>query len=461
LVIALTTLLGAGAARAQLVPLGPEFQVNSYTTNSQNIASTSIGPQGQIMVVWQSAGSSEGDNSSNSIQARLLASNGSILGPQFQVNVYSTSYQRSASISALPQGGFIVVWESAGSTMTDLAGASIQGRLLDSSGMAVTSEFQVNTYTTGSQTFAKVAAGPTGEFIVVWQDEGPLGMDTSGTSVQARRFASNGIALGEQFQVNTYITDNQRAPRISFGAEGQFIVTWTSSGSAESDNDLTSVHAQHFSSTATPLNAEFQVNTYTTGAQLGGSVVFGPQGQFVIVWNSRGSAGSDSDGYSVQARLYDSVGMPQGEEFQINTYTTSTQTNSTLARLPSGDFVIAWQSYGSGETDTSSFSIQGQSLAMDGTPLGPEFQINTYTTGRQTAPSISALSDGRLVLTWDSQGSAESDQASPSIQARFYSVTIPVTALPSTFASLLLLTLALLGAALFLLSSKWSGRRIK
>ena len=38
------------------------------------------------------------------------------------------------------------------------------------------------------------------------------------------------------------------------------------------------------------------------------------------------------------------------------------------------------------------------------TPVGPEFRVNTYTTGGQVVPSVAMDADGDFVVTWDSLG---------------------------------------------------------
>jgi len=78
-----------------------------------------------------------------------------------------------------------------------------------------------------------VAVAGGGEFSVAWVSPGSAGTDTSGTSVQARRFASDGSALRGEFQVNTFTTGAQMRPHAAASAAGD----------------------------------QFQVNTYTTGLQ--------------------------------------------------------------------------------------------------------------------------------------------------------------------------------------------------
>jgi hypothetical protein len=51
---------------------------------------------------------------------------------------------------------------------------------------------------------------------------------------------------------------------------------------------------------------------------------------------------------------------PVGAQFQVNTYTDNYQYRRSVAADADGGFVVVWQSYGSSGTDTSSFSIHAQ-----------------------------------------------------------------------------------------------------
>ncbi len=111
------------------------------------------------------------------------------------------------------------------------------------------------------------------------------------------------------------------------------------------------------------MGGEFQVNAYTTSSQLNPSVAVEPQGDFVVVWTSYGSYGTDSSGESIQGQRYDSGGAPVGGQFQVNAYTTTSQRRPAMAADAQGSFVVVWRSNGSYGTDTSDGSIQGQRFA--------------------------------------------------------------------------------------------------
>ena len=56
----------------------------------------------------------------------------------------------------------------------------------------------------------------------------------------------------------------------------------------------------------------------------------------------------------------EAIGLtPVGSEFQVNTYTTSYQVEPSVAVDAMGNFVVVWYGYGTG-SDTSNLSVQGQ-----------------------------------------------------------------------------------------------------
>jgi len=50
-------------------------------------------------------------------------------------------------------------------------------------------------------------------------------------------------------------------------------------------------------------------------------------------------------------------------------------------------------------------------LAAQPTPLGSEFQVNSYTTGGQRLPSVASDAAGHFVVVWQSNGSSGSDSS--------------------------------------------------
>jgi hypothetical protein len=144
---------------------------------------------------------------------------------------------------------------------------------------------------------------------------------------------------------------------------------------------------------AAVVGGEFQVNTYP-GAR-DPAVVTAPNGAFIVVWHSS----HDGSSAGIFGQRYDSDGAAVGNEFQINAYTTSAQSDSDVAVEHDGDFVVVWQSL----TQDGSFNgIFGQRFASSGAFAGPEFQVNVYTTGYQLFPAVAMDADGDFVVVWQS-----------------------------------------------------------
>ncbi len=417
------SLASPGNGELVLPPVGDDFQINTYTPSAQFLAAVAAGPSGRFVVVWNSRGSSDSDTDSFSIQGQRFASDGTGLGGEFQVNTYTTHYQLFPEAAVGPNGDFVVVWASVGSSGSDNSSYSIQGQRFASDGTAAGSEFQINTYTSFDQKGPDVAVGPDGDFVVVWSSRASGGSDTSSYSIQGQRFASDGVASGGEFQINSYTTGFQGFPAVVVAPDGGFVVVWESDGSSGDDSSDESVQGQRFASDGTTVGGEFQVNTHTTFVQRVPDLAVGPDGDFMVTWMSRPSPG-DGSGYGIRGRRFASDGSPVGEDFQINTYTTYNQRSAAVASDAQGGFVVVWSSLGSSGSDTDSFSIQGQCFASDGTAVGGEFQVNTYTSSYQSYPDVAIGPDGDFLVVWDSDGSSGNDSSQRSAQGRLFTSLI-------------------------------------
>jgi hypothetical protein len=342
------------------------------------------------------------------------------VGGEFQVNVYTTAYQTSPSVAVGGPGSFVVVWRSDGSTGTDASGASIQGRRFAADGTALGGDFQVNTYTTGMQERPAVAMDALGNFVVAWSSDGSNGYVPDAQDIRARRFGANGVPAGDEFQVNTYTTGRQSAPAVAMGDAGNFVVAWDSAGSSGSDTSSESVQARRYAANGAPLADQFQVNTYTTSFQVAAAVDVDDRGRFVVAWMSNGSSGTDSSAFSVHARRYDADGVALGGQFQVNSLTTGSQSEPAVAVHGHGEIVVAWRSDVSSGTDSFFASIQARRFAADGAPLTGDFQVNSFTERNQIEPAV-AVDQGRLVVTWSSDDWNGTDTDARAVKAQRYS----------------------------------------
>ncbi len=415
-----TILLAAVLSIAVAAAWAEDVQVNTYTTGIQDAPSVAMDADGDFVVVWGSLGSGSPYGPGFDVHGQRYAADGSPAGGEFIVNSYTGSNQIWPAVAMDADGDFVVVWESQGPHATDPWSFSIQAQRYAADGSPVGGQFQVNTHTLGRQWYSEVAMSPAGEFVVVWHSNGSGGTDTSSYAVLAQLYASDGSPVGGEFQVNTTTTGNQGWPSVAMSPAGEFVVAWYDTSLAPPDTSFGSIQGQRYAADGSPVGGEFQVNTFTTGDQWRPSVGMSAGGDFTVVWSNFVSAGTPPPrDLRVQGQRFAADGSPLGDEFQVNTYTAEFQTDPRVAVDADGDFVVVWPSYGSGAgPDSSSWGVLGRRYLADGTALGGEFQINTYTTDRQSSPAVAADPDGDFVVAWESLGSAGTDTDAESVQMK-------------------------------------------
>jgi hypothetical protein len=396
--------------------VGSEFEINSYTTDSQRFPSVASDTNGNFVVVWMGAGQ---DGSGYGVFGHRFAASGAPLGGEFQVNSFTTGNQRFPTVASDPNGNFVVVWESEGA---DGDGYGVFGQRFNATGTRLGSEFRVNSYTTTDQRRPAVTVDPSGNFVVVWTSRGGGGTDNYFT-IAGRRYDASGTPLASEFQVNSYTTGDQDRARVAFNRYGEFVVVWISYGGQ--DGSGSGIFGQFYDPTGTPYGSEFQVNTYTPGHQLVPRVASDEGGSFVVVWASQFADGS---GYGIAGQGLDALG-PQGAEFQINSYTTGLQMSPAIARSPDGDFVVAWYSNGP-DGDTFGIFAQkyGDIIFEDGFESGDLTRWSSAVTGGGdvTVTGAAALANtghGMQAVVNDTTGIYvldDSPSAETHYRARFY-----------------------------------------
>jgi len=414
-----------GAAALGVEPVGSQFQVNTYTTGYQWDASVAADAEGNFVVVWESDGSAGSDASDSSIQGQRYDATGNALGSEFQVNTYTTNAQERPSVAADADGSFVVVWKSDGSAGSDSSGSSVQGQRYDASGNALGSEFQVNTYTTGSQRDSSVAADGDGGFVVVWESNGSAGSDSSGLSIQGQRYDASGSPVGSQFQINTWVIKNQADPSVAVDADGDFVVAWSSYAGYSVFEEF-HVRGRRYDASGNALGSDFKISTYTNflNSNMRPSVASDANGDFVVVW-SRYVGPAPEQGYYVQGQRYDASGDAVGSEFHIDHPGRSNPTPSVAAGA-GGDFVVVWAASPPGGYG----SIAGKRYDADANALDT-FQANTYGVMNLFNPAVARDANGRFVVVWEGYEGPGSDTSGSSVQGRRFALSTPPPPVPS------------------------------
>lgn len=310
------------------------------------------------------------------------------LGDDVQINTYTTGAQLDPKIASDQRGNFVVVWTS---SQGDGDNSGVFGQRYDSLGQPVGGEFQVNTWTTFIQDRTAVAMDPGGDFVVVWSSHG---QDGDKFGVFGQRFSSSGSRAGAEFQVSTYTPDAQQDPDVAMTGGGDFVVVWESYNQSGSGSRI---FGQRFGSNGSVVGNEFMVSAFTTAGKVDPRVAGRQDGEFVVTWwDYTGLDGSDA---GVFARIFDRTGAPLGGDFQVASYTTYDQESPDVAMNENGDFLVVWQDEG---LDGSGDSVQARLFDINGIPVGPQFQVNTYTTLEQHDAAVAAGPNGEFAVIWES-----------------------------------------------------------
>jgi hypothetical protein len=399
--LAVLTTLGAAwlgqptAAHAQL-PLGEEFRVNSYTTNTQYRTAVASQPDGRFVVVWNSR---DQDGSDLGVFGQRYDADGDPLGGEFQVNTYTTGGQRFSAVAADADGNFVVVWYGVSPT-----GAIIFGQRYDAVGNSLGGEFQVMPGF-GSPAVARDADG---DFIVV----------AGNGAIFGRRFEASGTPIGGHFQVSQAGAFNTHySPAVGADEDGEFVVTWTAGvyyGPPFQRTIFQEVLARRYDAAGNARGNQFQVNTFEDNFEGHPDIVMDPEGAFLIVWESFGTCPLDEEEcapagrsplwFGINAQRYDAEGMPVGGEFEVAPEGGYNREPS-VARRTENDFVVVWNdpSY----PNPPPQDVYGRVVTESGALVGSEFTVNSYSTGRQDLADVVPLADGDFVVLWQGPGSTD------------------------------------------------------
>ncbi|WGM40072.1 VCBS domain-containing protein [Caulobacter sp. NIBR1757] len=378
-----------------------EFRLNTTTANEQSWPSITGLPGGGFIAVWNSNGQAGG--SAHDVVIRRFDSAGQPVGAEAVVNQTLAGNQFHPNVTVLSDGGYLIVWQS---DNNDGSSWAVMGRVYNADGSARSDEFLANRVTAGDQSKAQAVALSDGGFFIAWHGQGE---DMYGYGVFGQRFDSEGDSVGGEFPLDASRTyGEQTFPFLAAGADGSVIAVWQGHDPQADgywgDGSGWGIFGTRFqldANPAAPTGGESQVNSKSAHDQSGADIATLTDGSYIVVWRSAPSRGTgDISSNGVFAQRYGADGQPIGSEFTVNTTLTGDQTNPQVAALAGGGYVVTWQS---SQGDGAGYGIFAQRFDSAGNATGGEFQVNSGAAGNQYDAQITALTGpnaGGFVITW-------------------------------------------------------------
>jgi len=325
----------------------------------------------------------------------------SVLGPQI-----GDQFFPKLSVNS---GGGYLVWQD---NNIDEDGLGVRAVRLDRNMNAVMGAFRVNESSEGDQQRPVVAQLNSGGAAFAWE---------SGSDVFIRFVGSDGVFLGAEQTVNSYIKSDQRDPAMATLDNGNIVVVWSS---LDQDGDMQGVYGQLFDEKGKKISAEFFVNQSVFFNQRTPSVAALEEGDFVVAWISEQYAGTsdriDQNGQvndsgaggeryevSMMGRVFNENGLAVSDEILLGD-ARNLNANPALAAVEGG-FMAFYTGRENVEkvsnmADTEGgWDIFGQRFTELGESVGQPFTVNETLYGDQIVPAVARVGDSVLVA-WTSLG---------------------------------------------------------
>ena len=196
----------------------------------------------------------------------------------------------------------------------------------------------------------------------------------------ATAVAGQTVFSGAEFRVNEYVTGGQGLADVVIDDDGNFLVAW--SGDYPSGD---AVYARWYTPNGVPASGEFKVNQTSTSAGDTSVGLLG-DGSAVVVWAEAEP--------QIKGRLVSHLGGPIGDELLIPSLPEWYMRDPAVATgRQSSHFVVAWHG-----VDESVFARR---VAVDGTPAGDQFRVNTCTACSNVDNiRVNMGTNGHFVVTW-------------------------------------------------------------
>ena len=384
-------------AQSGYVPNGLEYAPAGFLPGDQTRPAVALTPTSGFLV-WQD-NITDGDGLG--ISAQALDGTFSPTFGVIHINQITAGDQERPQVAILNNGGKAVVWQGGKQSFQH-----IYARFLTSSNTFInTNDLMVNTDTNHYQANAAIAPLANGYAVVAWASYGQDNADGfQGVYAQILSPTGQKQLGGGDLPVNQSTPFNQRTPAVAAFPNGNFIVVWVSEketsalaasgGNVTGGHDSVDIYARIFNSSGVAQGDEFQVNT-STNICANPAVAVAADNTFTIVWGEKNLA-VPNNSWDIYGRQFTSP-TSGGAVIVVNSQLYGDQFGPHISALGT-DYLVVWTSMAQ---DGSREGVFGQYLRI-GTKLGSEFQVNTTFLNSQIQPAVASDGVGQFLAVWSS-----------------------------------------------------------
>lgn len=413
-----------------MTTVSSEFLVNTKISGVQRDASVTVLSDGRIAVAWLDQG--DGTHPYYDVRYQIFHADGTPDGAERIANTdfapgeaAAKYYQEMPSISALADGGFVVVYKDGRPTTTEpfAIRSELVYQRFDANGDKVGADLTFIPTQDGNG-FSVSGSEPSalglsnGSFVLVahtnnFPDWSAVNDDTG---IVMRIYNASGTAITGWTQVNATSAGLQRDAQLTQLSNGNFVVTWVSDTHTPFGWE---VKAQVFTPAGVPVNGEITFPSIESVGQYSRPQVAAlGNGAFVVTWVMQPS----NDEYlnqglrtDIVARIVDADGNFVGGDIAVHPRDALGQENPVVAATADGTFLIVWQDGNS----SSGSKIVGQLFDSTGTKIGGLLDIGSASNPDDVNPRIRATADGRFFVVWDDDSRNLAPSANDEIHGAF------------------------------------------
>jgi Ca2+-binding RTX toxin-like protein len=348
-----------------------EFTVNAGLTTGSQFTPVTVGlADDRFLTVWVDDANHVDDDAGNDIIGRIFDAQGVPVGPVFQLNLSTfLDNENDPAIVALPDGGFVVVFEDRAAVAGD---AAIRFARFNSAGVS-TASGTIATGTIGGieNSNPSIAVRANGDFVVTYQQLSGGDTDVLGKVV-------NGVTNvpGAAFDAGQNSADFDGNPDTSILSNGNIVTVCE-----EDDGAVRGVEYRIHTPGGVLVDGSLQIANAGTGPRVAALV----GGGFAVVYEDAANTGD------IRAEIRSNAGAVVTANFLVQGGANS-QNEPDIVALKDGGFFVVWD-------DDTLEVLRGLRFDATGTAIGSAFTIATGSN--ITNPELGLTDDGRILVTFE------------------------------------------------------------